>query len=81
MKKAFDLIGGIVLAVVAVITAVEHGATEKADGAAKKAEALAKVTELVSPSLPGMVQLFLPTLLGFLIDAAVSYANTQGFFD
>jgi len=79
-KNAFDTISNIIFAVVAVVAAVETGATGAADSATKKADALKQLTALVTPLVPDFLRGFLPTLLGFLIDAVVAAANKQGFF-
>lgn len=78
MKKAFDIVGQIIVAVGAVVVAVEDAGHP--DGPAKKAAATAKVMEMLKPVLPDFVEPILPPLLSLLIDWAVSQAHANGFF-
>lgn len=80
MKKAFDLALTIFSVVALVVAAIEAENDAPGGGAAKKAQAIEKLLPILAPIVPDFLEPLLASLLPFVIDMAVKYANQSGFF-
>jgi len=77
-KSGFDVAVKVFSVVALVIAAIEAGPTQ--DGASKKAQATAQITAQLDQVLPAWAVPIANPMVGFLVDAGVTYANSTGIF-